>query len=225
MTEQTQAAARATGPDPMVGPSNDQGTVWHVPWHGGVGELTVQRSVLRGQVSVAVDGSVVAQMPKPTLQTPWVESGVSGASPTISVVQMQPARYWYKTRVFVDGVSIDDGFTLDDWLEHKPAGMDTFEQGFRGFLWGPAGVVIVGGACALPLLSQFARTSDPSWLVGALAGFVVGGGWVSIVLLLVRWLRTKHSWSWRVRRLIVGFALLGVPLLVVLTAQALLPSR
>jgi len=205
----------------VAGVTRNDDLGWKVPWRGGTGVLSVERSAFRRLASIVIDGQVVAQAAKPTLENPWVECPIAADDTPIIVVQMQPQRYWNKTLVFVDGLCVDDGVALEIWRTHKPAAMDRFEQGFRGFLWGPVGIIALGVICALPQLAQFGRTSDQSWLAGAGIGFLIGAGWLSAVIALVRWLRTKRSWPWRLRRFIVGFVLLGAPVLTVLTVQAL----
>lgn len=199
--------------------------MWQIPWRGGAAVLSVARSSWRRVASVLVDGEVVVETIKPTLDNPWIECQLPNTDPPIVVVQFQPQRYWYKTLVFVDGVCVDDGLTLDAWRAKKPVAMDRFEQGFRGPLWGPTAAIGLGIIFALPFLAQFVKTSNPPSLLGAVAGFMVGTGWLSAVILLVRWLRTKRSWPWRLRRSLVVFALLGVPVLLVLVAQATLPNK
>ena len=213
-------AAGQEEPNPLSGPGRE-GLPRLILWRGGRARIWVERSFVHRMTSVVVDGEVVARMAKPSLQNPWVECQIPGSDRPITVVQMQPRRYWYKTVVFVDGVSIEDGFTLDAWRAHKPIPMDLFEQRFRGFLWGPLGALIVGAACSLPQLFGLTRTGDIVWAIGAAVGFLIGSGWMLVVFGLVRWLRTKRSWSWRGRSLLVGFVLLGIPVLVVAIIQSL----
>ena len=199
--------------------------VWRIPWRGGMATLSVKRSILANTWFVLVDGEVVAQALKPTGANPWVECTVPGAEPPIVVVQMQPGPSWDKTTVFVAGACLDDGQSLAAWRARGPVSPDPFDQSFRGPWWGPLGVVVVGLGCSLPLLNQFARTLAPAPLAGAILAFLIGGGWTTFAILVAHWLRPKSFLTWRFRRALVGFVLLGVPVLFVLLAQAVFPSR
>jgi len=203
----------------------NRGPVWRLIWRGAEASIVVRRSTFRPRASILADGVVVAQMAKPTLARPWVECQVPHSEPPIVVVLAMPRPYWYITLVFQGGVSVDDGSSLDYWRSNQPAPTDRFEQGFRGPLWGPLGALLLGGLCASVQLAAYGKASGDFWALGAAAAFLTGAGWMWATILLVRWLRAKRTWPWRLRRLIVVVATLGVPVLVVLAVQTAMSGR
>jgi hypothetical protein len=194
---------------------------WLIPWQGGSAHLTVKRAFWSSSSALLVDGREVARTPRPTLERPWVECSVPGTNGRVVVVQLQPEAWVVWTRVFVDGLSADDGLTLDAWRLRRPMALDKFEQGFRARVWGPVGAVLVGVIAALPALIQLERTPAPIWVVMAAGGFAISAGWMWAMIRLSRWLRGKPTWPWRLRRAVVVVGvLLGVPVLILLAAQA-----
>jgi hypothetical protein len=142
----------------------------------------------------------------------------------VEVVQVQVEKYRAKVLVFVDGVSLDDGSTLEDWRTRKPVAIDGFEQAFGGPFFGPWGALFFGVLGALPFAAEYSRTRDPSWLAGAITAFLICAGWWSAGILLIRWLKTKRCWPAPVRRLLVPCVLLGVPIAVVMAGAVLIPK-
>ena len=169
-----------------------------------------------------MDGRQLARIARPTLEAPWVECQLPGTRPPVVVVQFQPQRYVVRTLVFLDGVSLNDGMTLEAWRLKQPLPLDRFEQAFRSRLWGPVGALLIGVVCALPGLVQFDRTAGLLWAVLAAGGFAVSTGWMLTMIAFTRWLRTRRTWSWRLRRALVLLGvMLGLPALLLLGAQVL----
>jgi hypothetical protein len=149
-----------------------------IPWHGGTGILTVKRPTFGKTVSISVDGTVVATPARPMLANPWVECPIPGTHPEVVVVQVQQERYISRVLVFVNGVSLSDGSTLDASRMRKPVARDRFEQGFQPPLFGVPGAVGIGLFCFLCGLSAnhnlngfgpvpFLLLRDSGWLVDA----------------------------------------------------------
>ena len=155
-------------------------------------------------------------------QSPWVECAVPGSEPAILVVEMTPG-FWHKTIVFVDGVCIDDGVKYEDWRAQGPHPFDLFENSFRGWMWGPKGIQVVGLFSASPLLIRYARTGDLSTLALAVVGFSVIAGWMATSIVFTNWLRTFPDWDDRERRAAVWLFVFGIPALLAVVIANLWP--
>ena len=207
------ATAPAKTPPEVPGPAS---TSWSIPWEGRTARLTVNRPLFGRYASVLVDGTPVASAAKSTLEEPWVECPLPGRGSRVLVVQVQMQKYLAKTLVFVDGLCLDDGTTLDDWRSRQPAAIDGFEQSFAGPFWGPLGALTLGLVGALPFIAQYTRTSNLFWLAWAAGAFLFGSGWMLAGMLLTRWLKTKRSWPDPLRRLMVPFVMIGLPVLAIM---------
>ena len=213
------ASPNATESRPRLGGSGRD--VWDIPWRGGSARLAVKTVAAGGQLRAYVDGIEVARTARATLDVPWVELELPGAVPSVVVAQMQVRRYSVRTMVFVSRFNIEDGLSLDSWREKSPAPIDRFEQAFMGPWFGPLGAVVVGAIAALPFLVELTRTSNPSWAPWAVGGFLLGSGWIAALAKLIHWLAQQEYWPWRLRRLVVVFAVVGLPFALVLLLQAL----
>jgi hypothetical protein len=199
----------------------------YVPWFEGIGRLTVSRPLLGSSATVTVNDRVVATPRKATRLYPWVECPLREADPhQLVVVQLQSAPALIGTLVFVDGICLQDGGTLDSWRARQPAPMDYFEQAIRpDDFWGAKVAILLGvGTVAFAAVGTWSPTS-PIWFVALAASSAVAAGWWLVVARLVRWLRTKRTWPWRLRVLSVPAVLLGLPVLIMLTLQAFAASR
>lgn len=201
-----------------------------IPWQGRTGRLRVTRPLFGRSTTLTIDGAVVASPPRATVANPWVECPLPGSEPMVTVIQAQLQPYVFRTLVFVDGVSLDDGRTLDSWRASKPIALDRFEQTFFGrpfqrHVFGPPGAVLLGLAGVLPVLVQLQRTPTFFWAGVALLAFMIPAAWVMLARLFIRWLRTKRLWPWRVRNLMVAFEFVGLPILVIAILQAVTSSH
>ena len=197
-------------------------SIWRVPWRGRMAWLSVNRPSGGQASSIVVDGQDVAQMNQSSKESPWVEWPIPGSEPAILVVEMTPG-LWHKTIVFVDGVCVDDGVKYEDWRAQGPVPFDLFENSFRGWMWGPRGIQVVGLICASPLLIRYVQNLDPSVLALAVVGFLVVAGWMAVSLVFINWLRTLSDWDDRERRAGVMFFMLGIPILLAVVIANLWP--
>jgi hypothetical protein len=218
-------------PPTYIPPAYDySGSGRPIPWMGGTGRLGISRPLFGKSTRVTIDGVVVATPTRGTLADPWVECPLPGSDPQVTVVQAQLQPYVFRTLVFVDGASIDDGQTLDAWRARKPIALDGFEQTFflgtrSQKLLGPRGAILIGVVCVLPFLVALQRNPTLFWAGAAALAFVIPAGWIMQGTFFMRWLRTKRSWPWRIRNLMVAFELVGVPILIILVLQAVTSSH
>lgn len=186
-----------------------------IPWRGGTGTLTVNRPAFGKTTAIMVDGVVVATPTRAIVASPWVECPLPGSDPELMVVQVQQERYLFRVLVFANGISLGDGSTLDAWRARKPIPLDEFEQVFQPPGFGLPGAIGLGLICLLAGLSRMAndhQSLDVSWVAVLALAFAIPAGWMMLTVGLVHWLRTKRSWPWRLRRLMVIAFLLGAPL-------------
>ncbi len=183
----------------------------------------VTRPMLGRSTSITVDNYPVATVPKATLENPWVETAFPQAEPKqLVVIQVQPEPARFGILVFVDGVCLQGGGSLQDWRARKPAPQDRFEQVIRpDVMWGAKTAAFLGafGVLPTPLFVAWMPASPTYWLLLA-CGFAIPAGWWLLVGRLVLWLRTRRTWPWRLRVMSVPTVLLGVPVLVILSLQA-----
>jgi hypothetical protein len=185
-----------------------------IPWHGGTGILTVKRPAFGKTASILVDGRVIALPARAIIANPWVECAIRGTDPELVIVQVQQERYVFRVLVFANGISLSDGSTLDASRMRKPVALDEFEQVFRPPAFGIPGAIGLGLICFLGALSgnNVDHGIGPASVVFLALAFAIPSGWMLLTVALVRWLRTKRSWSWRLRRMtVVGF-FLGIPI-------------
>ena len=97
------------------------GSVWSIPWEGRIARLTVSRPLFGRTASVLVDGVPVARAARSTLENPWVECALPAPGSNVVMVQVQEAKYVASILVFVDGLSLTDGSTIDEWRARQPA--------------------------------------------------------------------------------------------------------
>lgn len=199
---------------------------WTVPWRGGQGQLSVLPLFPNRAVSVQVGGREVGRLDRPTLGAPWSECILAGSEPKIKVVEIAYPHRRFRTLVFVDGAGIGDSRTEASWRSPAPAPMDDFESQFgTSRLFSPLGAVLAGLCVGAPGVAVWLQRWNPLALGVAAAGFFVATFWIMVNAGLVRWLVGRRSWPSPVRRMIVVFALAGVPVLVILLAQALTTSH
>jgi len=81
---------------------------------------------------VAVDGSVVARVPKPTRQDPWREAALSvdGETFVVSLIWAFPVM---QTDLFADGRSLIDGRPILDVREDAPPALGFYETCVGGY--------------------------------------------------------------------------------------------
>jgi hypothetical protein len=78
---------------------------------------------------------------------------------------------------------------------------------------------------AIGTVSSLTLAWLPTWLAIMAAGFIIAAGWSLIVGRFVRWLQTKRTWPARARILSVPAVFIGVPVVIILVAQAVTSSR
>jgi hypothetical protein len=122
---------------------------WLVPWRGSTASLTVLPRRL-GNVAILMDGTEVRRFDRPTLLDPVASIRIGGSDPAISgwrsatppespvstpIADPDPAidliqtvsPRGYETEVFVGGVSVKTGESMQDWLRRAPLPMDILE--------------------------------------------------------------------------------------------------
>ena len=166
---------------------------WAIPWHGNTSVLTIKTSLLGRSAVVFVDGVEQRRLKRPTEERPWAEIQLDQTPPTIVVAQLFQHRLVVATRVFVDGVCLDDGLSLEAWRSRRPPDVDRFDRLFRGRLMGPAGPLTIGLVCALPMLAELPRTHDAIWAAGAAGAFLIAAGWTWAMLAVADFLRTRRD--------------------------------
>ena len=226
MTSGTQSPSRRTPADAALdGPTrSDRG--WVVPWKLTTAQLVVVEREYGREAAILVGGREVAMLAMPTLKDRWSECLLDGSEPAIVVGQVAYLRHRYRTVVFVDGVSIDDGLTLEDWRRRRPAAMDAFEREFSDSrFFGPYGAIGLGVVAFLAFVAG--HGSSLSALVVGLALSAALSAWLFVVgrLVLIRWLVSRPSWPAPVRRLLFVSIVLGVPLLVAVLGQYVVTGR
>ena len=117
--------------------------------------------------------------------------------------------------VFANGVSLGDGSTLDAWRRSKPIALDEFEQVFNPPWFGLPGAIALGIFCFLIAISGSAhQTVGAFWSLVLVLSFVFPAGWWMLVVAFIRWLRTKRTWPWRLRRLMVMALVFASPFVI-----------
>lgn len=184
--------------------------------------LRVRQALFRHFVTVTVDGADVVRMPRSTQMRPWVEQVLPDDDHTIVVALMLWTEVAFQSTVFVDGVSLRDGATLESARADAPVAKDRFEMDFRGdsFFLRPYGAVLAGLIFSSPLLVAILSRPTPSLVLiyaiatGVLVTYMLGLGW------FIRWLRTMRRWPARLRILLVLLVVIVLPVLVLLVLQA-----
>lgn len=173
-----------------------------IPWRRATAHLTVKSSWRTQSSSLLVDGKQIAVVPRPTRQNPWIETVLDQDEKTL-VVRAQRAAWDVDTLVFVDGLCLQDGRSLDAWRSTRPVPLDEFEASFRGLFWSPRGALLFGLAAMAPGLVELERNPNLFWIALEAGAFIAVAGWWMCVLVLIRWLRSKRAWPSRLRRLVV----------------------
>jgi hypothetical protein len=201
----------------------------YVPWNGGTGRLMVNRPMLGKSTTITVNSQTVASVPKATVADPWIETVFAEAEPSqLVVVQVQSAPQRFGILVFVDGSCLQGGGSLDEWRAKKPARKDNYEERMQpdGRAWSKRTAVALGALIVLPGLALIVKepTNLVYW-VGIAGVFLAIVGWWLLIGRFVRWLQTKRTWPWGLRVFSVPTVALGLPVLVILTLQALAQAK
>jgi hypothetical protein len=163
--------------------------------------------------SVTVNGKLAATLRPPTRVDPWVEETLQGSQPPIAIVRLALPGRRQTGLLFVDGVCVDDGLTLEQWHAIRPGPIDDFEENIAASRWlTPPGAVVVGGA---GFIGMMGRGTDLATFFAALAAFGIGFCWWLSVGRVVGWLAGKRSWPTRARSLLMLAFMFGIPLLAI----------
>jgi hypothetical protein len=195
---------------------------WPVPWNGGQAKLTVAPLMLSRDAVISVNDEPLLQFKRPTLDKPWTEQALTGSEPPLKVVQIAFPGHRFKTVVFADGISVSDARSEADWRAAAPSPMDDFEMVFGATpYFGPKAAVLLGLVVASPLLAVSILKLTPQWLPIVIGCFVVVAGWEMLTYELIRWLIPRRTWPSTLRKLLVLFTFIGIPLLAIGAVQSL----
>ncbi len=186
-----------------------------IPWRGGMGRLVIKRPLFRGMTRLLIDGAEVAAAPRVTLEHPWIECLLPTSDPRVDVVEVQLRPSQLMTLIFADGLSIDDGASIDGVRRRQPRPMDGFEQTFFGLYRFTPKTGLAGGVLAAGP-AWFAMLSDPGF--GIVAGAItvaVMAGWVMLGALVIDWLRSRRAWPSTLRNLMVALFVFGLPFMLI----------
>lgn len=213
MTEVTQSARGSIGP-----------SWWRVAKGDGTVLIEVEPALFGRTVKVSEDRREIERLRKPTGQQPWVEHVLANDEHAVVLVLVWESG-GVSSHVFVDGVNLRGGETLDVWRSRAPKPIDRFEQNVLrssalneddDALYSFFFALSVGGAAG------WASGSILVWLVVAAGTALVVTGWTWIVRRFARWLGTKPTWHDGLRAEAV-FLLMISPL-VALVAIAILAT-
>jgi hypothetical protein len=163
------------------------------------------------------DGRVVARLQAPEDTRPWIEWATETAGgPTVAVV-LSWAALGPASRLFLDGVAVDDGVEIAVRRAATPAPVDVFEKNVaKAQFFHPVRAGLFGALVAAVSLFR----------AGPLA---MGGAAVAVFLFCyltfsgqehsVRWLAKKHTWDPHLRGLLAGLFLF-LPLVVLFALVA-----
>ena len=165
---------------------------WSFELGGASHELDLLADLAPSTVTVVVDGRVLTEVDKPTPERPWVEQtlDVAGETAVLAVTSGEAIQ----SDLFVRGVSLIDGRSLDDARASAPTPVRGYAQWFgdfgvckrrpsRGDLAGEIIVLVVGGVILTALLWAQGHPLDR-----ALGGAVIVGA------ILVAWQAAVIAW-------------------------------
>lgn len=195
---------------------------WSVPGTAQAEEVVVEPRSIRGGYRLYLNHTSLGTLDQPTDVKPWLETHLHLADGRDAVLGIEWNEHGSNAHLFVDGVDVGDGLSLEARRSLAPAPVDPFEKTVRSMIEeGPAiamstGVVgaVMAGAIALPI--------TPLLLIPfALVGFLCGYGLVGMGLRLMIWLASKHRWKLETKRAVLALIVVG-PLFAIMAVSFLL---
>ncbi len=174
---------------------------WRIPTSRGPLVLEVAPVLFGRKVIVRQGGLEIARFPEPSGQQPWVEHVLPNAEHTIVLVLVWETSA-VSAHLFVDGLDLRDGQSIDSWRARAPKPMDRFEQNIihgwvmkqdllhpeLGLLGGVGVAVATIGGWPLPVVML-------GVVIGGIAAIVCVSGWLWVVQRLALWLVDKRTWN------------------------------
>ena len=198
----------------LISPKQGNYNCWRILWQGRIAELALISSgrdiviVVRG---AHILGEIeICRIAKPEGENPWSEAEFDHDGHRVHVISEWRPDPPVSSLVFIDGVSLKDGRTLEAWQRDRPRPKDRYEQMYERmtYLRGAGAVIfaswfVFGLARRAPALlthSPFVWIGTPVLLCAAL---LATGRFAD-------WLLARRNISALVRTLLLAYAFVGV---------------
>jgi hypothetical protein len=195
---------------------------WTIPTIRGTDEIELEPRAIRGGYRILVNGVSQGTMPAPTDVDPWIERQVRVGERTAGVVALEWGEQATRAHLFVDGIDVRDGTTLETRRSEAPSPVDPFDKLVKSFIASVPATALSAGVVGTALATVEAIAISPLLIIpAAIAGFLLGYCLVAVYARSIDWLGSKHHWQLRTRRVLLSLITVGPIIAIVVVASLL----